>query len=321
MNMPEITETQPSPPVRLSVVALCFNHRDFLDEALESLEGLDPASTQIIVADDGSTDGSREKLAAWQQRHPDWIFIADGNNLGNCRRFNQALALCRGEWVLDFATDDRLRPEQIPGWLDRAGSGSGTGFCYADALIFGDGGIYGFRARSGRKDWPEGNILSHLAGRPFICPPAVLFNRAALQAAGGYDESLAYEDWDIWLRLARRYRVVSYGGCVVEYRQHPRSLSASLYREGNPAILRSTLSILEKVLSWPECSPGFLTPFIRYHLRLSVWLGRPEEAAQFFHLLFRSGKPVLSDRIWYSLRGRIPFVRKIYRLARLLRGG
>ncbi len=306
--------------MRLSVVAICFNHRHFLNEALQSLVGLDPASTQIIVADDGSTDGSREVLAAWQEQHPDWIFITDGKNKGNCRRFNEALSLCRGEWVLDFATDDRLLAEEVPGWLDRAGLQPGTGFCYADALVFGEGEPFRFRSRLARKDWPEGNVLSLLAGPPFICPPAVLFNRAALQAEGGYDESLAYEDWDIWLRLARRYRVVSYGGCVVAYRRHPQSLSASLYREGNPAILRSTVRILEKVLTWPEVSPGFLTPFIRYHLRLSVVLGRPEEAAHFFGLLFRLDGPNATDRFWYLLRGKIPFIRQVYRLMRRLRG-
>jgi hypothetical protein len=135
-----------------------------------------------------------------------------------------------------------------------------------------------------------------------------------LLEAGGYDESLSYEDLDCWLRLAKKYPVSHYPEAVIRYRQHPQSMSARIYQGRNRQHLQSTLTILRKVLNWQEFEsvPDPLVSFIRYHLRLSFFLQLPDEAAAFYQLLDNIGHSKYTDRLMRNLAHHCPGVPDIY---------
>jgi len=97
----------------ISIVALCHNHAPFLAEALDSILAQTQPPLEVWLVDDASTDGSSEILRRYAAANPTWHLLLLPENAGNCRAFNQALAQCRGEWVIDFATDDVLLPSRL----------------------------------------------------------------------------------------------------------------------------------------------------------------------------------------------------------------
>lgn len=306
----------------LSILALCYNHEAFLPDALESLENVSGVdSIEILIADDASTDGSPQILNLWKEKHPEWRFFLSAQNKGNCQTFNQLLNEAKGDWILDFATDDILDPDRISAWLKVAEQNPEAGIVYADAWIFGKKPEKRLRFSEQLRPeerWKSGFVLGDLFRRPFICPPAVLFRREALLEVGGYNPDLAFEDWDSWLRLARRFPVVPHPEPVIFYRQHPDSLSASLWNKRNARLLQSTVQILEMVLGWPErmqFQADFLH-FVRYHIRLCFYLQLPELAGKFGAILKKAGGLRIQDRLLIPLSGWMPFVFPLYRFYR-----
>ena len=270
--------------------------------ALESIAGIDYQPIEVWIADDHSLDDSKSILKKWQAKRPDWNFVYQDQNLGNCKTFNGLLAKCRGEFVIDFATDDLLIAENINNWINHFQLYPDAAFCYADAIVFDQKRKteHLFSKRLKRRNMPEGNILNQLLEQPFICPPAVLFRKSALEKVGGYDPQLAFEDLDIWLRLAKEFNVVYFNQAIVKYRKHSNSLSASLLRSRNQKILTSTILIIKRISNWETFKKGNLAyfSFIKYHLKIAGALQFKEEANFFYTILINSNKGVFEDRFW-----------------------
>lgn len=306
---------------RLSILALCYQHAPYLEEALASIAALDYPNLEVWIADDASRDHSVEILKIWQTKKPEWHFVFNEQNLGNCKTFNTLLQQCTGDFVLDFATDDRLIPQKIKAWTAHFSQFPEAGFCYADAEIISATGqfSYVFSERIVNLRFPEGPILNELMAPHFICPPAVLFRRSALVSVGGYDASLHYEDWDTWLRLARQFPACRFGEPVIQYRQHRQSMSASIVAGRNKKHLASTLLILQKIDLWSDLEKSEKwEKFVRYHLKICSMLQFPDLCQSLFQLLQGHKKARLSDRA-LLLISRLPL--PIHLLFRWWKGG
>jgi glycosyltransferase involved in cell wall biosynthesis len=307
----------------VSILALCYNHSEYLNEALESIQNLKYKNIEVWIIDDASPDNSAELLREWQKKRTDWNFVFNETNKGNCRTFNSVLSKCSGKWVIDFATDDVLDDSALENWVKRAETDPSCGFCYADGtILFQESGKkIRFSETIARKEFPEGKILPELLHHPFICPPAVMFRRDVLVELGGYDETLSYEDWDIWLRISQKYLVMHHGETVITYRRHSESLSSSLLFKRNRHILQSTVQILERISNWPDfaSNPTYLASFVRYHLRLSFALQLPSEAKSFYSLLQKIKCNSLLDYILFRLSGSLPMVYPMYKAIQKIR--
>lgn len=301
-----------------SILALCYNHAAFLEEALQSLEMADGPEVEILVADDASTDHSVEILKQWQIKKPHWVFVFHELNQGNCKTFNELLRLANGSLILDFSTDDRLISSQFSNWVQFMKMHPEAGFCYADAAIIDQKGhfLHQHSEKVKPNHFPEGNILAQLFNPHFFCPPAVLFRKSALDKLGGYNELLHYEDWDIWLRIAREFPVYRFPHAVIEYRKHPDSLSASIFQKRNRLHLQSTVEILQQVNQWPELlKDRNWENFVRYQLKVSGSLQLKHESVKFYQMLFEAKKTRISDMIFKWL-AHVPL--PIYRLTQLI---
>jgi len=189
------------------------------------------------------------------------------------------------------------------------------GFCYAEGLVFRNetGPFKPYSQLRSLEEYPEGRILNRLFEPSFICPPAVLFSRKALERVGAYNESLAYEDFDVWLRIAREFPVYRFNEAVIAYRKHPDSMSASVSKKRNARLLDSTIQIFASVMQWPELKPmpKPMLKFLRYHLRLCFYLQLPKQAKAFFQLLKEAGQNRGIDSVLCLMAG-MPF--PIYKL-------
>lgn len=239
----------------VTIIALCHNHAPYLRQALDSIVHQAYAPLEVWLVDNGSTDESPVILREYAQAHPSWHLLLLPENLGNCRAFNQAFRQSKGEFVVDFATDDILLPERLRQQVTLFQSlPPDYGMVYSNCELISEAGQpLGLHHRpDGRGRLhprpASGWVFEQLLGRYFISTPTMLMRRATLLALGGYDEALSYEDFDFWIRASRDWRFQYQDVVTTRKRKHPRSMSAQVTTKHDP-YLDSTLQVCRKALA------------------------------------------------------------------------
>ncbi len=232
----------------VSIIIPVRNGRAFLAEAVRSALA-QPEAADVIVVDDGSSDGSADLVRAMTDAR---LRLVAGPRRGVSAARNLGLARSRelyrsGEtapkWIMFLDADDRLRPGALASLLRGV-----EGDCVA---VYGDYDRIDDQGRPiGRRRWlgsrrkPSGEVLRALLTGNFIVNGGVmLIRREAFEAIGGFDESLRYcEDWHAFCRLAARGPVLWRADAdVLDYRVHDASAmmgSGVRFRDCQPALDR-----------------------------------------------------------------------------------
>ena len=199
--------TTGSPPL-VTVVIPAFNRVGTIRAAVESVLSQSYADLELLVVDDGSSDGTMSALAGMTD--PRLRLLANPRNMGPSAARNTGIRAARGDWVAFQDSDDEWLPDKLAKQMARiALTGPGCVAAYCGMLIdapkdgsLGPGGVrYYPDASLGVR---EGNLLEPLLRRSLISTQTLIARRDALLTIGGFDESLpALEDWDCVLQLAR----------------------------------------------------------------------------------------------------------------------
>jgi len=230
----------------VTVICLCHNQASYVGEALQSVLNQVYPAVELIIVDDGSTDGGKDRITDFLKDHPTITFINHPTPLGNCAAFNSGWRMSKGEFIIDLAADDVLMPERIQIGVDRL-SETGAGVHFSDALLINSyGQLLGQHNERFKESIPEGDLYVELVRRYLICPPTMMIRRDVLEALGGYDESLAYEDFDFWVRSARDFRYAFTDRPLVKKRLLPHSHAATQTKFRN-SHQRSTLLVCKKI--------------------------------------------------------------------------
>ncbi len=182
---------------KVSVIVPAFNKAEYTRRTIESVLAQTYPDIEIIVVDDGSTDGTAALLAGYGRRI-NYILKANG---GACSARNEGIRRARGEYVAFLDCDDLYCTDKVQRCVDHLERNPGFGFVYTAVYFIDEAdktvGLY---------DHPksrEGWIASHLILGNFICNSTVLVKRSVLQKAGFFDEKIfTPADWDMWLRLS-----------------------------------------------------------------------------------------------------------------------
>ena len=308
----------------VSVICLCHNQGRFVRQALDSVAAQTHPAWELLVVDDASTDDSADHIRAFVAQHPATKAIFLGGNVGNCRAFNLALRYTRGDFILDLAADDRLRPDRLARQLEgfqRAGNDVGVLFHNA-AFIDEDGRQTGTHFpvdASGKTPLavPEGDVFAALLRQRPVCAPTMLVRRAVFHDLDGYDETLAYEDFDFWVRSAHRWRYGFQNEILTEKRVLRGSLGSRFYEKRNP-LLPSALVVCRKAktLCRTEAERTALCFRVRYFLRQCWYMHHFALAEGFYDLLEKPDQ--LSRLALIACRARVP-VHGLYRFYLWLR--
>lgn len=303
-----------NPHPLVTIICLCYNHERFLAEALDSVLAQTYANLEIIVVDDCSTDGSVAVIERYLQRHPRLRFVSTGKNRGNCTAFNLGWRLSKGEFVIDFATDDVLYLERVAEQVQAFRQvGESYGVVYTDALLIDEQSRpvrHHFRRdRQGNLQAfaPSGNVFAHLLRRYFISPPTMMMRREVLEALNGYDESLAYEDFDFWVRSSRHFKYMYLDKVLTKRRVHANSLSRKVYKKGDLQ-LASTVKVCRKAaaLVRTEAERQALVARLNYELRHAVLTENFEEAASLMKLLDEQTNLTWQHALWeFAIQKRV----------------
>jgi glycosyltransferase involved in cell wall biosynthesis len=212
----------------VSVAVTTYNHERFVEECLDSIAQQTFDDFEIVIVDDCSTDRTVERIAAWLRNNAlNTRLLVNNRNRGICASRNLGLRHSRGRYVSSISGDDYFEPDKLErhyGFFEELDESTAAVFSNA-RLVDEQGAEYGMVFASG---YPpvEGRIFDRLiAHGSFLPAPAVTVRRSALVEAGGYDDSLFYEDYDMWLKLADRYEFRFLPGLVASYRVMDTSAS------------------------------------------------------------------------------------------------
>lgn len=325
-----MTETNPL----VTVVCLCYNHANYLEEALNSIFDQTYSSLEMIWVDDASTDQSVEvmqKILAscpQEQRSKIKATLWLPTNQGNCKAFNKAFAMAEGKYVIDFATDDKLLPHHIATMVQVFETlPESYALLYANAYLINElGKSYQChyqvdKHQKAKFPPPSGQVYGALLAQSWICPPTTVFRKQALQNIGGYPEHLSFEDWPTWLALAKNHRFQYVDQVEVMYRQTTDSKTQRMYALPPNQHLQDCLQICQSIVSERLSEPEKQAFWhrLRYFVRLSFYTHNFALTAEFGGMLKRLGGVNLTTKIWLWLASRHIKTNKLYRFYYYLR--
>jgi glycosyltransferase involved in cell wall biosynthesis len=272
----------------VSVICLCYNHEKYIERAVESVLYQSYRNIELIIVDDASTDGAKEKVKNLGLKH-NLRTILLPENQGNCKAFNIGFALTKGQFIIDLAADDVLLPERIKigvASLEKKDEVYGVNFCDIE-LINEKGqslGTHFERDAGGKLVQPvaEGDMYSLLLEKYYISTPTMLMRREVLEKLGGYDENLSYEDFDFWIRSSRHYKYCFTDEVLMQKQVLSNSHSARQYLRKNPHCL-STARVCEKALKLNKSTEEniALSKRVNYELKWAL-ITENWEAAKIF---------------------------------------
>jgi glycosyltransferase involved in cell wall biosynthesis len=207
---------------KVSVVAPMHNARPWIAEALDSILAQTMPELEVLLIDDGSTDGSDAIGRAYASRDPRVRYLRQ-DNAGPSAARNAAIRLARAPFTAFLDSDDRWLPTKLARQL---GTATRDVVVYGDAYRFGD--AVPERDRVGRYvDLVEGDLFDRLLVENIVPMLTVVAPTGLLRDYGGFDEQLpCAEDLDLWLRMSLGgVRFVVIQEPLAEYRVRADSLS------------------------------------------------------------------------------------------------
>lgn len=222
----------------ISIIIPTHNRRAFLAEAITAALGQRGVDKEVIVVDDGSTDGTAALLESFGTavRH----VLQPHRGVSAAR--NRGIRMAGGEWLAFLDSDDLWLEDKLLRQQEFMARHPELRICQTDEVWLRNGQRLNPR-RYHRK--PRGDCFALLLERCLVSPSAVMLHRELLAEVGLFDETLpACEDYDLWLRIGCRHPLgLLDEALVIKRGGHPDQLSASL-----PALDQYRIRALTKLL-------------------------------------------------------------------------
>jgi glycosyltransferase involved in cell wall biosynthesis len=230
---------------KVSVVIPTFNRAATLRRALGSVLRQSRPADEIIVIDDGSTDGTFELLA----RDFPKVRVRVQQNRGVSSARNLGIAAATSDWIAFLDSDDEWLPEKLEIQFRELAMRPEYRICHSDEIWI----RRGIRVNPMNKHRKKGGwIFQDCLPLCAISPSSAVLHRSLLDSVGNFDENLpACEDYDLWLRVASRYPVLYVDRrLVVKYGGHEDQLSKRYW-----GMDRFRIRALEKIISAGHLNP------------------------------------------------------------------
>jgi glycosyltransferase involved in cell wall biosynthesis len=206
---------------RISIIIPCYNHGQYVREAISSVEKCREKSLyEIIIVNDGSTDTfTIEEMGRLAN---DGYHVINQGNQGLGRTRNNAIKAANGEYILPLDSDNRIRPEYIYESIKILDAHPDIAMVYGDAEFFGD--------KSKRHVVGEFNLQNMMVENQIDA--CAVYRKSVWEAVGGYDEKMpimGYEDWDMWMNMTfKQYKFHYVPEILFDYRVLGNSMLRSI---------------------------------------------------------------------------------------------
>lgn len=283
---------QTEPPL-ISVLCIAHNHEKYVGEAVRSAFQQVGVRVELIAADNGSIDHTLAVLKELQKEYPQMKLHSFPPDTGYCSVFNTLLAEAKGDYIVDLSGDDVLLPHRLVKQLARLELlGDSVGVCFSNATLIEPNGkkIKEHDSAAKRKFFIEAETtvdwFTLLLASYHICTPTMLIRRKVLEKLGGYDNSLAYEDFDFWIRSSQFTRYTYLDEVTTLKRVLPNSLSTHFKSKRAQPLFESTFRVCQKA-AWflTNKDRSSLKQRIQHELGQCIRYGYDELAHRYFTLL------------------------------------
>jgi glycosyltransferase involved in cell wall biosynthesis len=249
----------PSKPL-VSVAIVTYQHHKFISECLDSVLEQGYEHLEIIIADDGSTDGTQDIIRDYDRRFPGkFVLRLSPRNQGVTANCNAAHFACSGKYIAWMAGDDLLLPGKIAKQVDYLEAHPDCHISYHNVEIFNsaDGRRLGYYNHSGNKF--SGAVSLLIQHGTFNCACACMIRHEKAPAHGFDPELPVASDWYYWIEILWNGGRIEYIDEVLgRYRRHESNVTNSVSAHFNQAI-KDHLRTCEKVVALNPAYGALLT--------------------------------------------------------------
>jgi glycosyltransferase involved in cell wall biosynthesis len=277
----------------VSVIIPTYNSASFLPQSVESVLHQTYANFEVIVVDDGSTDNTEAVLSPYR----DAIRYIKKANSGPSGARNLGINEAKGEFIAFQDADDIWLPEKLQLQMDYLTSHPEIAVLYTDIIQFNHQGQLSFGLQERYGSIPSGYIFEELLVNHAVTLSTVIVYRSCIYEVGTFDESLiGAEDYNFYLRLARKFQFGFLNQALVQKRLHLNNLSDNLDQ-----MCEDEIKNLDKIaLMFPDAhiptrklSARIYTRFGKYYFSQQ----RFDEARGCFQRAFRLSPPLV--KTWH----------------------
>lgn len=212
---------------RVSVVMPVYNGMKYLAETLQTVRQQSHPNVELIVVDDGSTDGTLKFLQAQAD-----VRSFSQKNQGPGAARNTGASQATGTWLAFLDSDDLWEPDKLTKQLQRADD-TEADLIYTNSRQFGEvDDVPLYQHQPGTM--PSGDLFKSVLRDNFITLSSVMIRKSVFEELQGFSPSESIrgvEDWDLWLRyLNSKRQIAAVDEALVSYRWHKSNMSSSNVR-------------------------------------------------------------------------------------------
>jgi hypothetical protein len=242
-------------PGLVSVIVPAYQRADMISASLESVRAQSHRPIELVVVDDGSTDGTAQVVEQWKKSlsaDPAFtVHVIQQGNAGPPAARNAGLVHCSGEFVQFLDSDDLLHPDKLGTQVSRLSRDDRTDVTYAKTAYFTempDWEVPPYVTFPGAED-PL--LAAFLSGGCWL-PASALFRRTVCAALGPWDEAAPIlEDWDYSIRLILGGARLDFAGdTLLLYRHDQFSRPTVTGQQGSLRSLRGRYLLTLRWLGW-----------------------------------------------------------------------
>lgn len=233
----------------VTVIIPAYNHEKYIEECLESVINQTFPNLEIIVINDGSKDNTDETIRRLIARKSRSITYLSKENEGLCKTLNLGLEMAHGKYLSFIASDDVWLPSRIEEGVLLLESNRNIGMVFSDAFFanFDEKSAVRYSEykpkikKLFKNSIQNSDIYEAMLVENIVLALTVLIRKECIDNVGIFDESLEYEDYDMWLRVSNKYPIAYIDKPLAFYRIHDNNVS-----NNSKIMLRGALQSIRK---------------------------------------------------------------------------
>lgn len=289
-----MTEQRPAAHrLTVTVIIPAYNRADLLPETLASLLDQTRVPDEIIVVDDGSTDGTPDLLANYDP--PVRVIRQENRGLAGAR--NTGIDAAQGDLIAFLDSDDLLLPASIERRAEYLETHPAVDVVYSDVNLLQGTRILGTYTQRAPRPRPSGSVFAFFA-RDNLMPLHGFMLRRDCLAHNRFDASMnPAEDYDLWVRLAAQYRFHYIDEPLAVYRLHDTMMTRVYWDK----MVAANVAIMERIRQMPAfaaLTPAERAAAYRMHGKKYAYTGCLADARQMFRAALRARFSLVDGYLW-----------------------
>ncbi len=272
----------------VSVLMCTYNREAYLQRAIESVLNQTYQEIELVIVDDGSTDGTKQMMSEYQDERIKFLPLE--YNSFYCNAANQGLELCTGDYVAFMNSDDEWMPEKIEKQVEFMEQNPEYGACFTSVCLMNNKGediteqCLGWKQLFATNYETQKEWINHLFFKSScLCHPSALVRKSVIEKVGGFN--LMYRqlaDYDLWIRIVEQTPICVLQEPLIKFRWDTGDQTqVSSDTEGNRArtyneqmmIRRNTIQRLTDEQMITFFGDMFRNPFSKTHVEIEFEKG------------------------------------------------